>query len=429
MVKIVTRGIAGFGLGLCLALAPAASPAEEEAPAPTGKTEEMKAPAKLEVDKPMSQERDPDAPKIQAPGLQDDNVPMMSVDQYRLHILKQEMEYNPEIKEKVEMYVEMMKQKQLLEQQVRAKNAMESTQPQFKGWMFDNLRKLYQAQGKELPDLLKTADQFNRMEQRGKDPDWTDANSPEEYLSLIKKQQEFLGMRSDTLTDGLSMVEDAGMPSSEKLMGMSLSDRLRVNRTRFEKARQEEEELMEPEEDPESDNELLTFEKGEAEEELEDETLAYIESESAKETFGPGQLMWFENKDDTLPVAGPAARGIPRGELENTWQELEELTADLDEEVRQALPHRTISAENFNRPGVDIPVATFVENARIETEEVRKAEMIQESLERSKENRRRMLRPNMDVYSIRRFMVPHDLLGPNAFRAWDDSRFEKPKKP
>jgi len=423
-------------LGLVLAWFPVACPAADDQPAPTAKPEQMQAPAKMRVNKPLSSEPG----KLSTPNLPGVDERILSVDQYRIQILKQEMEFNPEIREKVEKLIELKKQEYLSKKALQEKEAPENEQTEFKGWLFDNLRKLYRSQGKELPEILQTADKFEKMNnQGGKEPGWEDATSPEEFMEAWQREQQQNGMEM-SLSDQLAMANDEE-PTLEQMMVMPLSERLKHNRERYsrtegdeaydnalEQARQEEEA------DPEADNELLALPKPGSEDEdwmEEDETLAIIENESAKETFGPGKLQWFENKEDTLPIAGPSApTGMQRQQLTETWKELEELSAQLEEADRDALPHRNIGPENFNRPGVDIPVATFVENARTEIEEVRKAQQIQDSIKRSKENRSRMLRPSMDIYSTRRIMKPHDLLGPNAFRAWDDSRFNAaPKSP
>lgn len=442
-----------LGLSTCLALMDLSAQSSD----PTAKDVELKPAPKMAV--PQIQDQDSDnlqsLPAMDAMLRSNQNL---SVDEFRLRILQQEMEFNPELKEKVEAVLQVMKERQDAEQ---AKQPDEK-EKNFNGWIFDNLRLMYESQGKELPDLIKLAEEGNKANTDASQDGYQDPLT--EWRKGGTKMAKITGLTEEGM-DGRDRLSRTSM----SMLGTSLAERLRANRDRMAEAKEAfdpmalgengmppdpmEQYLQSPTEgfDPfaildgsqqtaegESDSDLMTWEGEQLQADGEQaEILAEIEGDSAKETFQPGELQWFENADDTLPVASPEQRmvmnqGLIQGEMDMYMEKIKELNEELmakEAEIVGDLDDYTLSERNLNRPNIDIPMEQFIEQASRDKQQIRKAEQIQSSLQKSKENRTKMLRPSMDIHTTQRLMTPHDLLGPGAFRAWEREKNGKERRP
>lgn len=372
-----------------------------------------------------------------------------SVDEYRLHILKQEMEFNPELREKVEAIMYAMKERQQAE---AAKKPKKEGQKNFDGWIFDNLRLMYESQGKELPDLMKLAEQGDQANQ---DTDQLVVDPLAEWRKAGTKMAKITGLTEEGM-DG----QDRFGRTNMSMLGTSLAERLKVNRERMAEAKEntnpnaltQDPLIQDPlasafpapaenfnpfvlpgsgEQSPEGQSAVMTWQGEQFQPSAEEaEILAEIEGDSAKDTFQPGELQWFENADDTLPVASPEQRmvmnqGLIKGEMDIYLDKIKDLNAELmqkESEIMGDLSDYQLSEANFNRPNIDIPMEQFIQEASRDPQQIRKAEQIQNSIQRSKEQRTKMLRPSMDIQSTQQIMTPHDLLGPNVFRPWERER-------
>lgn len=440
----------GVTFGLLIGLASINASAQETAP--TAKDVEMKPAPKLAVPQIEKQS----AEKIQSlPDLDEKyhSERSYSVDEFRLHLLKQEMQFNPELKEKVDALVQIMRDKQ----QAEKPKQTQKRQKNLDGWIFDNLRMVYESQGKELPEMLSLAEKGDQASQDGGEEGYQDPLA--EWQRAGTKMAKITGLTEESI-DGRERLGRTSM----SITGTSLAERLKANRDRMAEAKEISEasvesnlltvpdpmaSLQQPLNDisnpfvlsalggqqtAESKSDVQTWQGGQYQPTGENaEMLAEIEVDSAKDTFQPGELQWFENSDDTLPVASPQERivmnqGLIQGEMDMYMDQLKELDAELMTEEGGIIPGRQLSEANLNRPNIDIPMEQFIQKASRNVQQIRKAEQIQQSVAKSKELRTKMLRPKMDIQTTQRLMTPHDLLGPNAFRAWEREKYGKERR-
>ncbi|MEM1059702.1 MAG: hypothetical protein AAGK14_10675 [Verrucomicrobiota bacterium] len=398
-------------------LAPGTVPAADEA--------EMAPVARPEAMQPKPTFTDQDQPKVR-PQLIDPGVAapagfrQMSERDFALHLLEQEMKYNPEIRQKVERFFAKEREKAAKEKLEDMKEARQESILE-NNWMLKNLREVYLSQGEPIPEDLKTPEEMTQQDsdRNAMQNAWDEAKTPEEFMKMWQDSVDRISGRSNPKTGTALEVKEL---TSAELLRLPLAERIRYNRERYKEMRQEEEdESLEPAENPEGGNEMLTLRA--ADEDGFDQRVAVIENDPAKATFGPGELQWFETEGDTLPIAGPDTaegaamrHGLIPGEFELYWDKIkaanDELLADQNADPADLTLHR----ENFNRPNLDIPMEQFIEQATVGAEEVRRAERIEERRAEIKEQRTRMLRPRMEMTNPFAIQSPMMMLDVNGRR-------------